>query len=263
MRILLISLPYQNYLTLINTSDFFIQRTILYQDKSSKDIHFAKPDLGTWKLANDIHIWRFHLAKILFPNLNDDEKALAGRFHFEPDRNRFILGRHALRLILSKYLRVNPLDIFIFSPESKKPFISHPFSDIHFNISHSGEWILVALAKNELGVDIEYLNKGFEFNDLMDHHFSEAEQKYIQWQSNALAAFFYLWTRKEALLKSWGKGLQANLQDIDVLGDDISYKKNGMSWKLKSFKVSEDHFAAIAFSSDLENQLFFDGSDLI
>jgi 4'-phosphopantetheinyl transferase len=235
----------------------------LDQHKSSMDIHFAKPGIDTWKLANDVHIWRFPLATISSPFLNDDELAFAGRFFFEADRNRFISGRHFLRLILSKYLFVNPLDISISSSASKKPFILYPTSDIHFNLSHSGEWILMAIAKNELGVDIEYVNKDFEFNDLLDQHFCEEEKKYIQSRSDALMAFYYLWTRKEALLKAWGKGLQANLKDVGVLGDDISYKKNKRLWKLKSFMLSNDHAATIAFSPDTENLLFFDGSDLI
>jgi 4'-phosphopantetheinyl transferase len=227
------------------------------------NIHFAKPGIDTWKLENDVHIWRFPLTEISFPLLNDDEQALAKRFHFEPDRNRFILGRHALRLILSKYLCVDSLDISISSSGSKKPFIFYPAADIFFNISHSGEWILAAVAKNELGVDIEYLNKDFEFNDLLDQHFCEEERKYIQSQSDALMAFYYLWTRKEALLKAWGKGLPANLKDVGVLGDDISYKKNKWLWKLRSFMVCNNHAATIAFSPDTKNLLFFDGSDLI
>jgi 4'-phosphopantetheinyl transferase len=234
----------------------------LNQDKNSKDSRFAKPDLDTWKLANDIHIWRFPLAKISSPLLSEDEYAPAGRFFFEADRNRFISGRHFLRLALSKYLFANPLDISISLGASKKPFILHPSTDIHFNISHSGEWILMAIAKDELGVDVERLNEDFSFSDLLDQHFSEAEQKYIQSLPDAPAAFFYLWTRKEALTKAWGTGLQENLKHVSVLPEDILYAKNELFWKLRSFSVSDGYPAAIAYSGKPENLFFFNGSGL-
>jgi 4'-phosphopantetheinyl transferase len=230
------------------------------QEKQLKEIRFIQPDQNSWNLEKDVHVWRFPVITTDFSLLTDTEKAFANKFRFEMDKCRFAVGRQALRYLLSKYLNAKPLDIGIDERDQKKPVISYPVMDIHFNISHSGEWVLIGMSRKELGIDIEKINPAFQYNDLLQEHFSEAEKIFISRATNPHQAFFYLWTRKEALTKAWGTGLQENLKSVSILNDYSSVDIQHKSWKLESFHFSDFYQSALAHPRDRENIFYFDGT---
>jgi 4'-phosphopantetheinyl transferase len=228
------------------------------EGKKTKEIRFIQPDQNSWNLEKAVHVWKVPVIPNDLSLLTDPEKALAYRFRFESDKNRFAMGRQVLRQLLSKYLNVKPLDIIIDQKDRKKPVISDPLTDIHFNISHSGEWVLIGISRKELGIDIEKIDPEFQFGDLLQEHFSEAEKSFITRAANPLNAFLYLWTRKEALTKAWGTGLQENLKMVSVLSDYSSVDLQQKSWKLESFHFSESYQSALAHLCDEENIIYFD-----
>src|SRR5690242_5769940 len=89
--------------------------------------------------------------------LSRDELEAASHLHGE-HRLRFKNGRAALRLVLGNYLLKPPGSLqFGLGPQGK-PYI--PTSKINFNISHSGDVLVIAVARNfEVGIDIEVLRK--------------------------------------------------------------------------------------------------------
>lgn len=223
---------------------------------------FQKPDHISWDTGNDIHVWKFPVMPANFYFLNDEEKIVAQRFRFDEDRVRFSVGRQSLRLLLSRYLSVQPLDI-VLSPEKKqKPFIISPSSRIHFNISHSGGWVLIAVAIEELGIDIEITDEDFSYRELLSEHFNPEEEDFITRAMNPAEAFFYLWTRKEALTKAWGTGLQENLKNVHVLDSGPWTDAQKKTWKIESFIISSNYPAALAYSSKLEHIFYFEGDGL-
>jgi 4'-phosphopantetheinyl transferase len=236
---------------------------ILDSEKISADIRFMDPAQNDWKPGRDVHIWKLPAVQMVSSLLTPAENEFAGRFRFEDDRNRFAVGRHALRLLLSNYLSVSPASFSISTEMGQRPLISNLSAQMHFNISHSGEWVLVAFAKEELGIDIEKIDTDFAYEDILPDHFSEAEQAFVLSAADPTAAFYYLWTRKEALTKAWGTGLQENLKQVAVLDEDSLMEMNNKSWKLESFHLSAFYPAAIAFSAALENIHYFDGANLV
>jgi 4'-phosphopantetheinyl transferase len=230
------------------------------QEKTITENPFIHPDAYLWKLGNAVQVWKFPAIPTALALLTSSEKIIAGRFRFESDRNRFVVGRQALRFLLSKYLSVNPLDISILAERGQKPFIGNTSSGIHFNISHSGEWVLIALGRHELGIDLEKINPEFDFDKLLENHFSEAEQTFIYAAADQVAAFYFLWTRKEALTKAWGTGLQESLKEVPALNADSSLNQQQKSWKLESFHLSALYPAALAYSWEMENPIYFDGT---
>ncbi len=221
---------------------------------------FSDEGLSTWKLGNDVHVWKFPAIQLSSSLLNEAEMESADRFRFEGDRNRYTVGRHALRLLLSKYLSVNPVELNFSSGGGRKPVIENSSAGIHFNISHSGEWVIIGFAARELGIDIEKIDPGFDFQDLLQEHFSTEEKNFITEAPDPYQAFYYLWTRKEALTKAWGTGLQENLKEIRVLDKNSGFELNNKNWKLESFNISALYPAAIAFPQSLERVCFFNGS---
>jgi 4'-phosphopantetheinyl transferase len=232
------------------------------QEKQPKEIRFIQPDENSWKLEKGLHVWKFPVIPTNLSLLTGPEKSLANQFRFEADKFRFAVGRQALRFLLSKYLGTKPLGIDFDHRDRKKPVIIYPVTDIHFNISHSGEWVLIGISRKELGIDIEKMDPVFQYGDLLEEHFSEVEKSFISGAANSLAAFYYLWTRKEALTKAWGTGLQENLKKVSVLSDYSSADPQQKSWKLESFHFSDSYQSALAHFWDTENIIYFDGAIL-
>lgn len=96
--------------------------------------------------------------------------------------------------------------------EFNKPYLKD--NSVSFNISHSGSYVLCAISNevDSLGVDVEEI-KDIDINDFQKV-WTEEEWKLIT--SSDLKVFYEYWTRKESLVKAVGKGLELNLQSIDV-----------------------------------------------
>ena len=184
------------------------------------------------------------------------------KFRFEADRNRFFTGRHSVRLLLSKYLCANSVDIRIIAEKGEKPFIKNPETSVRFNISHSGQWVVIALSNEELGIDIEKIDMSFDYINLLEEHFTQAEQEFIADAEIPAAAFYYLWTRKEALIKAIGTGLQDSLKEVSALDEVVFPHMSEKKWKIKSFSLRSDYPVALAYCSLPENICFFDGTRL-
>ncbi len=233
------------------------------QENGSKEVLFINPGQFSWQLDKGVHVWKFPAIPAGIKLLTVSERAFANRFRFEGDKSRFAVGRQALRMLLSKYLSVPPMEVRISAEKREKPFISMPSSQIHFNISHSGDWVLVALAVDELGIDIEKMIPDFKYDELLHEHFSETERDFIFEAVDPVHAFYYLWTRKEALTKAWGTGLQENLKMVSVLGEYSFSDLQKKTWRLDSFKISAEYPAGLAYSGELKNIIYLDGKDLL
>jgi 4'-phosphopantetheinyl transferase len=223
---------------------------------------FQKPDHISWDTGNDIHVWKFPVIPTNFYFLNDEEKIIAQRFRFDEDRVRFSVGRQSLRLLLSRYLSVQPLDIVLSAEKNQKPFLISHSSPIHFNISHSGGWVLIALATEELGIDIEMVDEDFSYGEILSEHFNPEEGDFITKSTDPVRAFYYLWTRKEALTKAWGTGLQENLKAVNALHSGLLTDTHKKTWEIESFSISSNYPAALAYSTKLAHIFYFEGNTL-
>jgi 4'-phosphopantetheinyl transferase len=153
--------------------------------------------------------------------LDQDERARAGRFHFEKHRRRFVLGRGFLRVLLGRYLGLAPDQVrFVYGPYGKPALADeHNTGRLCFNTSHSHELAVYAFVQeNEIGVDVEYIKTDFASEDIARHFFSadEVEALMAIAEKERAAAFFRCWTRKEAYIKAIGSGLSHPLAEFDV-----------------------------------------------
>ncbi len=230
---------------------------------SGDPVSFLNSPQDIFLPAKTVQFWKFPVSKIKRSLLSEKEIALAGRFRQEADRLRFTTGRQMLRLLGSQYLSVAPEEIVIFSERHQKPVISSPLNQpFHFNISHSGEWVLIAFADSELGVDIEEIKTSFSFQTIIQDQFSEAERNFLYNSSDPLHSFYNLWTRKEALLKAWGTGLKEDLREIPCLDGMHELPSIKNSWQLISFMMEGHYKAALAYAQQIHTVHYFDGSSL-
>jgi 4'-phosphopantetheinyl transferase len=153
--------------------------------------------------------------------LSAEELSRAARFHFEVHRNRFITGRALVRAVLGRYLGVEPTQVeFAYGPNGK-PVLAGRFASaaLHFNLAHSANLALLAVtAAGPIGVDLEHIRPLDDFEELVARFFSPRESAAFQALPPAQrpAAFYNLWTCKEALLKATGEGIASLLNRVEL-----------------------------------------------
>jgi 4'-phosphopantetheinyl transferase len=193
-------------------------------------------------------------------SLSAAERARAARLVFEADRRRFRVAHAALRALLATHMACDAADIEMNAGPHDKPFVAG-FPDIGFNMSHSGERALIAIARGlpagvELGVDIEELREVTHISDLAASHFTVSEQRELSGcppgASNQL--FLSGWTRKEACLKAVGSGLSIAPATFDcalapgLARTSIATPSGTVCIDVESIEVEAGYVAAIAIT---------------
>ncbi|MFA6945122.1 MAG: 4'-phosphopantetheinyl transferase superfamily protein [Pedobacter sp.] len=212
-----------------------------------------------WKHRDVIHsaqttdVWRINVrdSHAIPENiLSTEERLKASRFLHNKDRDSYTSRRAALRILLSRYLDIPAPEIEFITGVNKKPEIKAQLSSIQFNLSHSGDQILIAISDKAVGVDIERIDPDFNFSDILKHSFSEQEIEYMEQKGNRRELFFKLWTRKEALTKASSKGLDDDLSKIPCLDGSYTSRTEliGLegTWNTSSFSINKEYECTIA-----------------
>lgn len=175
--------------------------------------------------AEPVRVWRLRLerdaARIAAwrAALPAEEQVRAARFRQPDDVARFVVGRHALRRILAVRLGLAPQAVPLVPGPNGKPILAPGPSPWEFNLSHSGDWILIALAwRRRVGIDVEAW-RDLEYATLAERAFAPEERAALAAvpEVEQAATFFAVWTRKEAVLKARALGLGAfPLEDFAV-----------------------------------------------
>jgi phosphopantetheinyl transferase len=148
---------------------------------------YKRPDLG----ASEIHLWH--------ASIDSTETA-----------------RWALRTVLGRYLGTEPERIELRLGPHGKPELAGSVEPLRFNLSHSGELALVAIAlEREVGVDVEAIKSRRDVLALARRGLNPDEAAGIERAApDARSAMFHAaWTRREAAAKCLGAGLRAPLPE--------------------------------------------------
>lgn len=152
---------------------------------------------------------RQHLAA----TLSEGERQRLAAYRLAADRERFLLGRGGLRRLLGHWLGLAPEAVPLETGAHGKP---HCRGGPAFNLSHSGELILLAVHPcRPVGVDVERLRPALNWRAMARRMFSDSERQALEALSEAERpeAFLASWCRLEARLKARGTGL-AGLQSL-------------------------------------------------
>jgi 4'-phosphopantetheinyl transferase len=153
--------------------------------------------------------------------LSKDEQARADRFHFDRDRNRFIVGRGLLRAILARYVGERHAALAFTYGLKGKPALAPTTgkSRLLFNLAHADDLLLLAVSRDcAVGIDVERIRPCEDTETIAASHFSIREASGLRKLPVArrLKAFYRLWTRKEAWLKATGDGISESLSQVEV-----------------------------------------------
>ncbi|MCK5147661.1 4'-phosphopantetheinyl transferase superfamily protein [bacterium] len=168
------------------------------------------------------------------------------------DAHRSLLGDLLARYLISQKLDISPRLIRFKTGREGKPFVETS-QDIHFNIAHSGMWIVCALADVAVGTDIERIDP--VDIDIALRFFSDAEisRLFALPEERQISFFYTLWTLKESYLKMTGKGLGDSLKDFSVIynsEDEIQFLAHGVidsSVHFKCFPIDPNYKTALCF----------------
>lgn len=172
-----------------------------------------------------VHVFLLRLAAFdaaaLTANLCPAEQARAARLKVAKARAQFIITRAALRQLLANYLGIAPRALAFTAGPRGKPAIDPHWQQKHieFNVSHAADYALLALSlDHRLGVDIESVERQVNYRALANRFFSAPEQAAFKKlpAGAAGAAFYRVWSRKEACLKATGQGLAGGLAGFSV-----------------------------------------------
>jgi len=168
---------------------------------------------------DEVHLWRISLADApaRCPDLCEEERMRATRMASSRARLAFTTGRQVLRALLGRYQGADPRSLPLRLGPHGKPSLEG--SDLEFNLSHSGDWALLAFARGRLlGVDVERTDRAHDLDRLARRVFSrrEAELYFALPRHDRRCAFFLAWTRKEAFVKAHGRGIGLGLERFDV-----------------------------------------------
>ena len=169
-------------------------------------------------LANSYH-------HFLLKNISDEQKEKAYRFKNEKDQTRSVISSYLVNQLSKEELKKN---------EMGKPFYQNgPF----FNISHSGKYVIMAVANNEVGVDIE---ENIEKNmDMLLKIFNEAEAKMIKEHAD----FYYLWCAKESLIKCMGSSI-SKVKEVPSLPLNGLKTFKGIDYQCQTF-IYDKHIISL------------------
>jgi 4'-phosphopantetheinyl transferase len=187
--------------------------------------------------------------------LSTSETDRAGLLKNDHVKKRFIAGRGVLREILGGYLGVAPEKVRIATGEHGKPYLAECAENIRFNMSHTGDVLLLAVSASlEVGVDIETIGTDKPLNDIARIAFSLREQEELLSHPSAhlqTTAFYRCWVRKEACMKASGRGfsLPSNSFDVTCCNQKnplLTIQCNQSSWHVLDIHVPQRYCAAIA-----------------
>ncbi|HWC61759.1 MAG TPA: 4'-phosphopantetheinyl transferase superfamily protein [Verrucomicrobiae bacterium] len=233
---------------------------------SAPTIDWQPPSSHPPLAENEIHVWATTLSvapailEKFASTLSADERERVNRFKFEKHRNRYLAGRGALRAMLAPYFGTHAAGLRFEYLENGKPALTGEFANagIHFNLAHTGDLALAAITRvGMIGVDVESVRPIKNVDELVARFFSPRESKLFQKLSEDQkpAAFFNLWTRKEAMLKATGEGItrSLNLVEVSFLPGDMARvvaisgdAKAGERWCLRELWPAKGFTGAVA-----------------
>jgi len=146
----------------------------------------------------------------LYATLSSDERNRSARLRFEHDRRRFVVAHGVSRTLLGRYLGIPAGAVRFVYNAFGKPELSPELGRLKFNLSHSADLALIAIAEGaEIGVDVELIREQSDWAEIARCVFSAAEVDRLNRLPSHLyaKAFFRCWTKNEAYVKARGEGL--------------------------------------------------------
>ncbi len=194
------------------------------QDRVATTSTWCAPPRRPRLFPGQVHVWRARLdvagdeLATYRRTLDAEELARAGRFVRDLDRDRWVAARGFLRTVLGAYAGAAPATLRFRYGRYGKPALAGGGQNPGFNLAHSNEWALCAVAPARwVGVDIERVRVDLTLDETVGVLSPAERLEVAALEGDARAhTFFEKWTQKEALAKALGAGVSLPFDRIDV-----------------------------------------------
>jgi len=208
-----------------------------------------------------------------------EEKERVEKFRYQVDMMSSLVGRLMLRGLVIQKLGVENVKVRMSRTERGKPVVDGGCDGWDYNVSHAGDWVVLAANKGIVGVDVMKLvdsrvDRVEEFFRLMRKQFTDKEWKIIKGSEDdpdkeKLARFFRHWALKESYVKAVGTGLNLDLRTLNFTlgserleGGHVETKtnlsiegRNDDIWRFEESLLDAEHVVSVAVESD-ESDIF-------
>lgn len=153
--------------------------------------------------------------------ISPEKRYKVERFVYKKDKLRILIGEILIRTMISKELEMNNSCIIFEKNKYGKPYI-RDFQELNFNISYSGDFVVCAIDKKPIGIDIEEI-KSIEYEKIAKNFFASSEFDYVTKidPDDCLCKFYEMWTLKESYIKCCRKGLSISLNSFSIEKDEF------------------------------------------
>lgn len=181
--------------------------------------------------------------------LTELEVERSQKYHFEKDKNRFIICRALLKISLAAHVKLPVSKLTIAIDSNKKPYLPS-FPKLFFNVSHTATYALIAISEVLVGIDIEKIDREFDYSEAARTVFNNKDVAKMIQAEDQKQTFFTYWTRKEAIVKAIGTGITKNFREIPARDGEHKVLETYLSKTKKitvlSFNLEVDYMASIA-----------------
>ena len=190
----------------------------------------------------------------LLPTVSADKQSRIKKFIHIKDAYRTLLGELLVRFMLHKRYGFISQQLEFDKNVYGKPFLRHyPF--FHYNIAHSGEWVVCAAYNKEIGVDIEKILP-FDWQMAKGFFTEEEYEDLLNTKEDRNTVFYDIWTLKESYVKAQGRGLSIPLDSFTVKiynADDIKLidmdtRKTVTDFRCKQYRINHQYRLAVCAS---------------
>lgn len=187
-----------------------------------------------------------------------DEQERLYKFRQWKDLQRSLIGKIAIIDIIMKKYGIDKSEVLFQKNDYGKPYFTKE-ENFHFNISHSGDWIVCITDVESVGIDVEKVSD-IDFG-IAKRFFAKEEYEYFlkQKEEDKLSYFYDLWTLKESYIKAVGMGLSLPLESFAIIkeGDNISIKGAKKDYYFKQYVLPDYKLSVCSLNTNFPSLVKF------
>lgn len=155
------------------------------------------------------------------------------------DAQLSLLGRVLLQKGLKSYYHID--EVCVERSPDHKPYLKD--LPLHFNISHSKELVVCAIAEFPIGIDVEFIDRKINY---LDFQFQMTAHEFlkIDRSQNQIGDFFSYWTQKESVMKAHGGGMMIPLDSFEIVNNECEI--DSKKFFTKDIFIDENYQSCIA-----------------
>lgn len=187
--------------------------------------------------------------------LSEDEARRMQAMTSTTRRRSFLAGHWRARELAGDWLQIDPRRVALHRHDDGRPqvVVDGAPSPLSLSLSHSGDWLAIALATVPVGIDVELPRRPRDLDALARFAFSpeEVERLHGLPEDARAHAFHVAWTLKEARGKRLGEGLLPGRSRLVTASPSDANDADAMSWALAD--------GALAVAIDPGSELLLQG----